>query len=216
MAHEAATQYSPNAFAYNGRVALALVPAVMYLIGAGGNVSVYIITIGSMIAYLLDALRVREGALVAVWLTLLVVYFGLLFAGDIFNGIRPFSQSFLLYAIAGEVFFLVGLWGTLQVNIRSSSPPLRPEPSYGSITAPFSQLGNDPQGRSRTFSCCIVNEFVGGLILPNICHFTSLHHKRQALRLTRCDARFPSLVFRGGKARGKSKALFQGYPNSRD
>uniref|UniRef100_A0A7S0WJN6 Uncharacterized protein n=1 Tax=Pyramimonas obovata TaxID=1411642 RepID=A0A7S0WJN6_9CHLO len=113
-AHEAATQYSPNAFAYNGRVALALVPAVVYLIGAGGNISVYIITIGAMIAYLLDALRVREGALVAVWLTLLVVNFGLLFSGDIFNGIRPWSQALLLYATAGEVFFLFGLWGTLQ------------------------------------------------------------------------------------------------------
>lgn len=55
-------RFAPGPFKYNGRVALALVPALLVAAGLGGRAVMGIFTIGTMLWYIMDAMQYREGA----------------------------------------------------------------------------------------------------------------------------------------------------------
>ena len=63
------------AFAYDARVAHALVPALIVALGSGGTPAFACTAVGALLAYTLDVLRMAEAALAVVWLTLLADYF---------------------------------------------------------------------------------------------------------------------------------------------
>jgi hypothetical protein len=66
------SRFTPGEFAYNGRVACALMPSLLVFAMLGGRFVVSILTIGSMVAYIMDALQLREGACATVWFMLMI------------------------------------------------------------------------------------------------------------------------------------------------
>lgn len=59
-------RFTPGPFKYNGRVAAALVPALLVSAGLGGRAAMGIFTIGTMLWYIMDAMQYREGAFTVV------------------------------------------------------------------------------------------------------------------------------------------------------
>jgi hypothetical protein len=59
-------RFAPAEFRYNGRVAAALVPAMIVAAALGGRMVMGVLTIGAMVWYLLDAMSLREGSLTVV------------------------------------------------------------------------------------------------------------------------------------------------------
>jgi len=68
MASTAASgvRFAVNEFQYNGRVAAALVPALIVAAALGGRIVMAVLTVGAMVWYLLDAVSLREGSLTVV------------------------------------------------------------------------------------------------------------------------------------------------------
>lgn len=59
-------RFAPGPFKYNGRVAIALVPALLVAAGLGGRAVMGVFTIGTMLWYIMDAMQYREGAFTVV------------------------------------------------------------------------------------------------------------------------------------------------------
>lgn len=115
-------RYQTAPWRYNTRVALAVVPSILMLAGAGGGILLGTLLVGLMISYILDVLKMVEGALVSVWATLIGVYLAMLIASDLFSSARPTSVSFLLLVANGQNLFLTGVWASLQVRARETRP----------------------------------------------------------------------------------------------
>ncbi len=62
-----------------------------------------------MVCYILDALRYKEGALGAVWLTLGSVNLSLWLSGAILDGHRPLPLSIMIGGCSGTTLFTTGL-----------------------------------------------------------------------------------------------------------
>lgn len=98
-----------NAFQYNGRVALALLPCLAVLAGYGGGTVAGILLVGGAATYVLDALRNKEGAFSAAWLTM-----GLANAGMLFDALiageqdRPLVLSILGFGLNALALTLTG------------------------------------------------------------------------------------------------------------
>eukprot|EP00884_Botryococcus_braunii_P004652 jgi/Botrbrau1/14188/Bobra.182_3s0121.1 len=107
-------RFTPNNFQYNGRVALALLPSVCVVAGFGGKLPVGVMMVGAMVTYILDALRYREGTFGAVWLSLGATNLSFLISGASFSRTRPFVLGGFMAASTGSLFFLIGVWATLQ------------------------------------------------------------------------------------------------------
>jgi hypothetical protein len=78
-------------FKHDGAVAWALVPALALAASAGGTVCLWTLTVGAMLSYTLDALRMREACLSAIWGTLLLVDIGLLFSSQVIVPVSPWT-----------------------------------------------------------------------------------------------------------------------------
>ena len=63
-----------------------------------------------MITYTLDALRYREGAISAVWLTLGLTNMSMLISGAAFGGQNPIIFAMLVSMSSGFLLFLTGEW----------------------------------------------------------------------------------------------------------
>ncbi|CAM6093060.1 unnamed protein product [Calypogeia fissa] len=110
------TRFTPNSFQYNARVAIALMPSAILLLGVGGNAVLSVITVGLMIAYILDLIQLKQGAFFGTWGTLFAVVVALLFNGTSFT--TSTSGSHVLYLItlftSFLLLFLIGVWASLQ------------------------------------------------------------------------------------------------------
>lgn len=73
-----------------------------------------IILVGTVAAYLLDALRVREGALGAVWLTMGAVNLSTIISVLAFSPTIPALLSLCVAFVSAITLFLTGVWATLQ------------------------------------------------------------------------------------------------------
>jgi hypothetical protein len=111
-------RFTPLSFAYNGRVALALLPATVLLASAAGTPGVGIALVGAMLTYLLDLLRMGEGALGCVWVSLVSVYLSLVFGTGVHAPHRPPLLEVVMLLGLGQTLFLLGVWATLQVRPR--------------------------------------------------------------------------------------------------
>lgn len=78
-----------------------------------------------MAAYLLDAMRQREGSLAAVWLTLAAVNLFLITSSSIDHGSRPLLLCLMALGLCSGVLFVAGCWATLQFRwVQMQYPPV--------------------------------------------------------------------------------------------
>ncbi|CAI5506962.1 unnamed protein product [Closterium sp. Naga37s-1] len=103
-----------HGFQYNARVATALLPCVLVLLGAGGPLVVGTLVAGLMISYILDALQFKNGAFVAIWCTFFTTAAALAFSGLGFAPHIPVIISVLILLTAMHLVFLCGVWVSLQ------------------------------------------------------------------------------------------------------
>ncbi|KAK9824524.1 hypothetical protein WJX72_011089 [[Myrmecia] bisecta] len=108
----AGLRFAPNSFQYNGRVGCALLPSLIVLAGFGGKTAVGILMVGAMVTYILDAMRYREGAIGAIWLTLGMCNLSLVFTS--LTSPRPIPLSILVSIINGTTLFMTGVWATVN------------------------------------------------------------------------------------------------------
>ncbi|MEW5314893.1 MAG: hypothetical protein WDW38_006355 [Sanguina aurantia] len=74
------SRFCPAPFAYNGRVAAALLPCLAIAAAIGGSMVAAILLVGAMVIYLMDSLQYREGAFTSAWATLAIATGAFLFA----------------------------------------------------------------------------------------------------------------------------------------
>lgn len=114
-------------FAYNARVALALVPATAFLLDLGGAPVSVVLTVGLLVAYILDSLRLKSAAFFAVWFSLIAAQLAFFVSASSSIASSSSVSSFPLTALAlllcAEITFLIGLWASLQFRwIQIESP----------------------------------------------------------------------------------------------
>lgn len=108
------SRFSPSSFLHNARIAVALVPCSAFLLDLGGTPVVATLTLGLMIAYILDSLNFKPGSFFAVWLSLIAAQIAFFFSSSlvvVFNSVALALLAAFLCAIAN---FLVGVWVSLQ------------------------------------------------------------------------------------------------------
>lgn len=121
------SRFAPNPFQYNGRVALAVVPALAVLLGAGGQTVSGTLCIGLMVTYILDALGMKEGAFAGVWVSLGGTILAFALSGAAFGSgqERPVVLSALILLTGNFVGFVGGVWGSLQFRwLLIKHPPI--------------------------------------------------------------------------------------------
>lgn len=107
------TRFTPNAFQYNGRVALALLPCLATSAVVGGPMVIACLTVGSMVVYLMDALQYREGAFTCSWAMLIAANIAFFFSLLTTSDAPVFLQLGLLFANL-LLTVLSGMWASLQ------------------------------------------------------------------------------------------------------
>ncbi|CAI5471559.1 unnamed protein product [Closterium sp. Yama58-4] len=107
-------RFVPNPFQYNARVASALVPCVLVLLGAGGPLVVGTLVAGLMLSYVLDALQLKTAAFVAIWTAFFSTAAAIAFSGVGFAPHVPVPLSLLVLLSAVNLVFLCGVWVSLQ------------------------------------------------------------------------------------------------------
>ncbi|CAI5500744.1 unnamed protein product [Closterium sp. Naga37s-1] len=107
-------RFVPNPFQYNARVASALVPCVLVLLGAGGPIVVGTLVAGLMLSYVLDALQLKTAAFVAIWTAFFSTAAAIAFSGVGFAPHVPVPLSLLVLLSSVNLVFLCGVWVSLQ------------------------------------------------------------------------------------------------------
>lgn len=80
------SRFSPSSFAHNARIALALVPCAAFLLDLGGAPVLTTLTLGLMIAYILDSLNLHKSApFIAVWFSLLSAQIAFFFTSSLLS-----------------------------------------------------------------------------------------------------------------------------------
>ncbi|EFN59471.1 expressed protein [Chlorella variabilis] len=108
------TRFVPHDFRYNGRVAMALLPSLVVLAGFGGNAVSAALAVGLMATYILDALRYKEGAFMASWLTMGAANLAMIFSTLLLKSEASIPLTLLIFVLNGMSLFLAGLWASLQ------------------------------------------------------------------------------------------------------
>ncbi|CAD5182620.1 uncharacterized protein LOC103979353 [Musa acuminata AAA Group] len=115
---------SPPSFSHNGRVALALAPAAAFLLDLGGAPVLTVLSVGLILTYLLDSLRLKSAAFFAVWASLIASQLAFFFSASVYYAPLLAGLALLLCA---ETTFLIGVWASLQFRwIKIESPSILP------------------------------------------------------------------------------------------
>ncbi|KAL6654737.1 hypothetical protein ACP70R_008202 [Stipagrostis hirtigluma subsp. patula] len=117
---------SGPAFAHNARVAAALVPAAAFLLDLGGLPVFAVLAVGLAAAYLLDALRLRQGAFFTVWAALLGADVAFFFSASLSSAAAAsLPLTVLALLLCAETSFLIGVWASLQFRwIQLENPTI--------------------------------------------------------------------------------------------
>ncbi|CAK9178796.1 unnamed protein product [Ilex paraguariensis] len=107
-------RFSPSSFLHNARIAVALVPCAAFLLDLGGTPVAATITLGLMIAYILDSLNSKSGSFFAVWFSLLSAQIAFFFSSSIFATFSSTALSLLASFTCALANFLIGVWVSLQ------------------------------------------------------------------------------------------------------
>nr|VDD19097.1 unnamed protein product [Brassica oleracea] len=109
-----APRFSPSSFAYNARIATALVPCAAFLLDLGGAPVIATLTIGLLISYVVDSLSVKLGAFLGIWMSLLAAQISFFFSSPLFSSFNSIPLSLLAALLCAETTFLIGCWSSLQ------------------------------------------------------------------------------------------------------
>ncbi|PSC73750.1 no exine formation 1 [Micractinium conductrix] len=107
-------RFTPHQFRYNGRVALTLLPSLGVLAGYGGTAVAAALALGLMSTYILDALRYKEGAFTAAWLTMGAAQVAMIFSQLLLRSEAPVGLTLLIFLLNALTLFLAGLWASVQ------------------------------------------------------------------------------------------------------
>eukprot|EP00249_Psilotum_nudum_P022608 c28580_g1_i2 orf=3-3230(-) len=107
-------RFAAGTFQYNARVAVALVPCVVLILGMGGKPVLGTLTIGLMISYILDTLQLRHGAFFGIWGSIFASQLAFILGGVSFSTMLPQPLYWLTVLTSFEANFLVGVWASLQ------------------------------------------------------------------------------------------------------
>lgn len=108
------SRFSPSSFAHNGRIAIALVPCSAFLLDLGGTPVVATLTLGLMIAYILDSLNFKPGSFFALWFSLIAAQIAFFFSSSLFVIFSSLALALLAAFLCAIANFLVGVWVSLQ------------------------------------------------------------------------------------------------------
>uniref|UniRef100_A0A0E0MFY1 No exine formation 1 n=1 Tax=Oryza punctata TaxID=4537 RepID=A0A0E0MFY1_ORYPU len=114
------------AFAHNARVAAALAPAAAFLLDLGGLPVFAVLAVGLAAAYLLDALRQRQGAFFTVWAALIAADVAFFFSASLSSAASAsLPLTVLALLLCAETSFLIGVWASLQFRwIQLENPTI--------------------------------------------------------------------------------------------
>jgi hypothetical protein len=117
---------SQPAFAHNARVAAALAPAAAFLLDLGGLPVFAVLAVGLAAAYLLDALRQRQGAFFTVWAALIAADVAFFFSASLSSAASAsVPLTVLALLLCAETSFLIGVWASLQFRwIQLENPTI--------------------------------------------------------------------------------------------
>ncbi|KAJ0230744.1 No exine formation 1 [Hirschfeldia incana] len=108
------SRFSPSSFAYNSRIATALVPCAAFLLDLGGAPVIATLTIGLLISYIVDSLNVKFGAFLGIWMSLLASQISFFFSSPLFSSFNSLPLSLLAAFLCAQTTFLIGCWSSLQ------------------------------------------------------------------------------------------------------
>ncbi|KAM0987870.1 hypothetical protein ACFX13_012123 [Malus domestica] len=119
------SRFSPSSFAHNARIAVALVPCAAFLLDLGGTPVIATLTLGLMVSYIVDALNLKSGAFVGVWLTLVFSQIAFFFSSSLLSTFTSFPLAALAAFLCAETNFLIGVWVSLQFKwIQIENPSI--------------------------------------------------------------------------------------------
>ncbi|XP_057950255.1 uncharacterized protein LOC131145161 [Malania oleifera] len=119
------SRFSPSSFAHNTRLAVALVPCAAFLLDLGGAPVAAILTLGIMIAYILDSLNFKPGAFFAVWTSLICAQIAFFFTSSLIVTFNSIPLAVFAAFLCAETNFLVGVWASLQFKwIQIENPSI--------------------------------------------------------------------------------------------
>ncbi|WPT14438.1 hypothetical protein PSENEW3_00000568 [Picochlorum sp. SENEW3] len=107
-------KFTPKSFKYNGRVAAVLLTSLLVLVGYGGPAVAGVLITGSMLAYVMDAMRYKEGSFLAVWMSLALSNLAMGYSTLFLDNEYSIMVAVLGLLISSGVLFLTGCWATLQ------------------------------------------------------------------------------------------------------
>ncbi|KAM3281227.1 hypothetical protein P3S67_028248 [Capsicum chacoense] len=108
------SRFSSTPFIHNARIAAVLVPVAGFLIDLGGTPVVVTLTLGLMIAYILDSLSLKTGSFFAVWFSLIVSQFAFFFSSSLISSFNSVALGLLALSVCCLANFLIGVWVSLQ------------------------------------------------------------------------------------------------------
>ncbi|KAL2559972.1 no exine formation 1 [Forsythia ovata] len=108
------SRFSPSSFFHNARIAIALVPCAVFLLDLGGTPVVATLTVGLMIAYILDSINFNSGSFFAVWFALIFAQIAFFFSSSLSLTFNSISLALLAALTCALANFLIGVWVSLQ------------------------------------------------------------------------------------------------------
>lgn len=119
------SRFLPSSFAHNTRIAIALVPCAAFLLDLGGAPVVATLTLGLMVAYILDSLNLKSGAFFGVWFSLIAAQIAFFFSSSLITTFYSVPLGFLAALLCAFANFLIGVWASLQFKwIQLENPTI--------------------------------------------------------------------------------------------
>ncbi|KAM7269248.1 hypothetical protein ACFE04_024745 [Oxalis oulophora] len=112
-------------FSYNTRIALALAPSAVFLLDLGGTPVAVTLTVGLMLAYIIDSLNFKSGAFFSVWISLIASQIAFFFSSSLLSTFNSIPLGLIAAFLCAETNFLIGVWASLQFKwIQIENPTI--------------------------------------------------------------------------------------------
>ncbi|GKD00396.1 hypothetical protein Tco_1170670 [Tanacetum coccineum] len=108
------SRFAPSSFIHNARVSIALVPCAAFLLDLGGGPVIVALTLGLMVAYILDSLSFKSGSFFAVWFSILSAQIVFFFSSNLFTVFGSVYLGLIACFVCALANFLIGVWASLQ------------------------------------------------------------------------------------------------------
>lgn len=119
------SRFSPSSFSHNARIAIALVPCAAFLLDLGGTPVLATLTLGLMIAYIIDSLNFKSGAFFGVWFSLIAAQIAFFFSSSLLATFNSVPLGLLATFLCAQTNFLIGAWASLQFKwIQIENPSI--------------------------------------------------------------------------------------------